>query len=31
MTAFELKPHALYRVKVSFTDHESCVHPVGET
>jgi len=29
-SAFELKAHALYRVKMSFTDHEGCVHPVGE-
>jgi hypothetical protein len=30
-SAFELKAGSLYRVKVSFIDHEQCVHPVGES
>jgi len=30
-SAFELKPHAVYRVKTSFTAHDGAVHPVGET
>ena len=30
-SAFELKEGNLYRVKVSFIDHEQCVHPVGES
>jgi hypothetical protein len=30
-SAFELKAGSLYRVKVSFIDHEQRVHPVGES
>ena len=30
-SAFELKPGSLYRVKVSFIDHERRAHAVGES
>lgn len=30
-SAFELKAGSLYRVKVSFVDHDQCAHAIGES